>query len=260
MRMSEVIEQAAGVPAERVAVVSGPNLAREIAERQPTATTVASVDQASAQRLQDACTTVYFRPYSYFPATGDLNEAVANYWRAIGVTVSLEEVEVPRDRDIYSKFGYQSALTLDASGSNQWSGQTIWNSGYSHLGIGVENPKVDALLRQIATTVDTAKQEGMWRELGEEAFTSFMDVNMFWLPSEVMRENFAYFSDPVMVDIYNRMLKETDFNKARALMREYERRVTDEAHQLMVTWWYRIVPMRSYVKGWKISPSHYLHL
>ena len=63
MRMSEVIEQAAGVPAERVAVVSGPNLAREIAERQPTATTVASVDQASAQRLQDACTTVYFRPY-----------------------------------------------------------------------------------------------------------------------------------------------------------------------------------------------------
>ena len=44
---------------------------------------------------------------------------------------------------------------------------------------------MDALLRQIATTVDTAKQEGMWRELGEEAFTSFMDVNMFWLPSEV---------------------------------------------------------------------------
>jgi len=80
-----------------------------------------------------------------------------------------------------------------------------------------------------------------------------------WLPSEVMRENFAYFSDPVMVDIYNRMLKETDFTKARALMREYERRVTDEAHQLMVTWWYRIVPMRSYVKGWKISPSHYLN-
>jgi len=31
------------------------------------------------------------------------------------------------------------------------------------------------------------------------------------------------------------------------------------AHQLMVTWWYRIVPMRSYVKGWKISPSHYLN-
>ena len=24
-------------------------------------------------------------------------------------------------------------------------------------------------------------------------------------------------------------------------------------------WWYRIVPYRSYVKGWKISPRHYLN-
>jgi glycerol-3-phosphate dehydrogenase (NAD(P)+) len=62
-RMSQVITEAAGVSAERVAVVSGPNLAREIVERQPAATTVACVDQQSARRLQDACTTDYFRPY-----------------------------------------------------------------------------------------------------------------------------------------------------------------------------------------------------
>ena len=62
-RMSEVIREAAGVGVERVAVVSGPNLAREIAERQPAATTVACADEASARRLQDACTTDYFRPY-----------------------------------------------------------------------------------------------------------------------------------------------------------------------------------------------------
>jgi glycerol-3-phosphate dehydrogenase (NAD(P)+) len=61
--MSEVIREAAGVEAERVAVVSGPNLAREIAERQPAATTVACADEQSARRLQDACTTDYFRPY-----------------------------------------------------------------------------------------------------------------------------------------------------------------------------------------------------
>jgi glycerol-3-phosphate dehydrogenase (NAD(P)+) len=63
LRMSEVIAQVAGVGAERVAVVSGPNLAREIAMRQPAATTVACVDAAHARRLQDACTTAYFRPY-----------------------------------------------------------------------------------------------------------------------------------------------------------------------------------------------------
>jgi len=63
LRMSQVIEDVAQVPQSRVAVVSGPNLAREIALRQPAATTVACSDEASAQRLQDACTTDYFRPY-----------------------------------------------------------------------------------------------------------------------------------------------------------------------------------------------------
>jgi glycerol-3-phosphate dehydrogenase (NAD(P)+) len=62
-RMSEVIGEAAGAPESRVAVVSGPNLAREIAQRQPAATTVACSDEHSARRLQDACTTNYFRPY-----------------------------------------------------------------------------------------------------------------------------------------------------------------------------------------------------
>ncbi len=62
-RMSEVIAEVAGVPSQRVAVVSGPNLAHEIALRQPAATTVACSDEESALRLQDACTTPYFRPY-----------------------------------------------------------------------------------------------------------------------------------------------------------------------------------------------------
>lgn len=62
-RMSEVIAEETGAVASRIAVVSGPNLADEIAQRQPSATTVACVDEASAQLLQDACTTEYFRPY-----------------------------------------------------------------------------------------------------------------------------------------------------------------------------------------------------
>ena len=63
MRMSQVIEQVAEVPAGRVAVVSGPNLARELVQRMPAATTVACTDEEGAKRLQQACTTSYFRPY-----------------------------------------------------------------------------------------------------------------------------------------------------------------------------------------------------
>ncbi len=62
-RMSQVIADVSGVNFERIAVVSGPNLAHEIAAREPAATTVACIDEESARRLQDACTTDYFRPY-----------------------------------------------------------------------------------------------------------------------------------------------------------------------------------------------------
>jgi glycerol-3-phosphate dehydrogenase (NAD(P)+) len=54
-RMSEVIMEATGAPPSRVAVVSGPNLAREIAERQIAATVVASTDETAARLLQTAC-------------------------------------------------------------------------------------------------------------------------------------------------------------------------------------------------------------
>jgi peptide/nickel transport system substrate-binding protein len=43
-------------------------------------------------------------------------------------------------------------------------------------------------------------------------------------------------------------------------MRQFEKRVLDEqAHMPNTLWWYRIVPYRSVVRGWKISPSHYLN-
>ena len=43
-------------------------------------------------------------------------------------------------------------------------------------------------------------------------------------------------------------------------MRAYEKHTLDtEAHEIVLPYWYRIVMARSYVKGWKISPSHYLN-
>jgi glycerol-3-phosphate dehydrogenase (NAD(P)+) len=62
-RMSEVITEVLQVPPQRVAVVSGPALAREIAGRQFTASVVACVDEAGAQQLQRACHAPYLRAY-----------------------------------------------------------------------------------------------------------------------------------------------------------------------------------------------------
>ncbi|HZU49404.1 MAG TPA: NAD(P)H-dependent glycerol-3-phosphate dehydrogenase [Mycobacterium sp.] len=64
MRMSQVIVAVAGVDPDQVAVVSGPNLANEIAARQPAATVVACSDSGRAVALQRALNTGYFRPYT----------------------------------------------------------------------------------------------------------------------------------------------------------------------------------------------------
>ncbi|PZS26545.1 MAG: glycerol-3-phosphate dehydrogenase [Pseudonocardiales bacterium] len=78
-RMSEVIAEVAGAEFERIAVVSGPNLAREIAQEQPTATVVACVDEDCAEAVQSACTAPYFRPYTNTDVIGcELGGAVKN--------------------------------------------------------------------------------------------------------------------------------------------------------------------------------------
>jgi glycerol-3-phosphate dehydrogenase (NAD(P)+) len=78
-RMSEVICEVTGAGAERVAALSGPNLAREIAEEQPAATVIACSDADRAALLQAACHTAYFRPYTNPDVVGcELGGAVKN--------------------------------------------------------------------------------------------------------------------------------------------------------------------------------------
>ncbi|MFW6720020.1 NAD(P)H-dependent glycerol-3-phosphate dehydrogenase [Streptomyces sp. MAR4 CNY-716] len=97
-RMSEVIEEVAaqeGTAAGpdgaggRVAVLTGPNLAREIAARQPAAAVVACADEEVARRLQNACHTPYFRPYTNTDVVGcELGGAVKN---VIGLAVGIAD-------------------------------------------------------------------------------------------------------------------------------------------------------------------------
>lgn len=70
MRMSQVIVSVTGVDPAQVAVISGPNLASEIAECQPAATVVACNDSGRAVALQRMLNTGYFRPYTNSDVVG----------------------------------------------------------------------------------------------------------------------------------------------------------------------------------------------
>ena len=81
-----------------------------------------------------------------------------------------------------------------------------------------------------------------------------------YLPHEIFAENYGYYKDPVAAGIYDKLLHERDPAQQRVLMRAFEKQVVDiEAHEFPALWWNRIVVQRSYVKGWMISPSHFVN-
>jgi len=63
-RMSEVMGEEADLGPSRVAALSGPNLAREVVARQPSATVVACAEKGVARKLQAAFMAHYFRVYT----------------------------------------------------------------------------------------------------------------------------------------------------------------------------------------------------
>jgi glycerol-3-phosphate dehydrogenase (NAD(P)+) len=62
-RLSEVIGEALG-DGDRVAALSGPNHAEEVARKIPSATVIASSDQELSSRLQEIFSAQYFRVYT----------------------------------------------------------------------------------------------------------------------------------------------------------------------------------------------------
>ena len=90
-RMSEVIAEVTGADHGRIGVVSGPNLAKEIARREPAASVVACVDEVNVKRLRALCHSATFRPYSSTDVVGcELGGAYKNVIAlSVGMAVGL---------------------------------------------------------------------------------------------------------------------------------------------------------------------------
>jgi len=85
LRMSEILSEFFPNP---VAVLSGPNLAAEVARKMPTAAVLAARDRSVAEHLQTSCSSKYFRIYTSDDVAGvELGGALKNIF-AISAGVS----------------------------------------------------------------------------------------------------------------------------------------------------------------------------
>jgi peptide/nickel transport system substrate-binding protein len=86
-----------------------------------------------------------------------------------------------------------------------------------------------------------------------------VDVTKY-LSNDRAGNQYGRYQDRALDGIYDEMLRETDPDRLGKQMRAFERRLLDEqAHQIVTLWWHRTVPHHARLKGWKVSPSHYLN-
>jgi peptide/nickel transport system substrate-binding protein len=87
------------------------------------------------------------------------------------------------------------------------------------------------------------------------------DLDMYkFLSTDRNPANYGRYKDPVLDQLYDQQSRETNVEKRKQIVRQFEKRVLDEeAHYLMTLQWHRIIPHSSKVKGWTITPSHYLN-
>ncbi len=72
--------------------------------------------------------------------------------------------------------------------------------------------------------------------------------------------NYGRYTDRVLDELYQKQSRAVDPEERRKYIVAFEKRLLDEeAHYLMTLQWHRIVPHSSKLKGWQVTPSHYLN-
>jgi peptide/nickel transport system substrate-binding protein len=116
------------------------------------------------------------------------------------------------------------------------------------------------------TNMETAAWLQLQKDRGHEVSTNApcnsivepdLDLHWYLTTSPV---NFSWHKDTVMDDLYTKQSRTTDPDERRKLLRQFEKRLyDDETHFIHTLQWYRIVPHLAKVRGWTITPSHYLN-
>jgi peptide/nickel transport system substrate-binding protein len=77
---------------------------------------------------------------------------------------------------------------------------------------------------------------------------------------DVSSINYSRYVDRTLDELYQKQSRALDPDQRRRYLREFEKRLLDEeAHYIFTFQWYRIVPHSARVRGWTITPSHFLN-
>jgi peptide/nickel transport system substrate-binding protein len=87
------------------------------------------------------------------------------------------------------------------------------------------------------------------------------DLDLYkYLSTDRSPSNYANYTDRTLDELYDLQSRASDTDQRKAYIRQFEKRLLDEeVHYILTLQWHRIVPHSAKIKGWKITPSHYLN-
>src|SRR5438093_90617 len=87
------------------------------------------------------------------------------------------------------------------------------------------------------------------------------DLDLYKFQSKDMSPaNYSRYTDKTLDELFVKQGRAGDLEERKRYIREFEKRlVDDEAHYLYTLQWNRIIPHNAKVRGWTITPSHYLN-
>ncbi len=128
-------------------------------------------------------TTVRLVPSPYFPATLDMDEAIASMWRAVGIDVKLDQTDplVAAGKSARGEWDNHSHVVITSI--RQLNGVTVYNGIRSGVRSGAQLPELNDLFDRIRVTLDQREADGLWRKWGDTAYEQYVNGPLFWLPA-----------------------------------------------------------------------------
>ena len=132
-------------------------------------------------------TTMQLTPLAAVPAAVDVQQAIANYWRDIGVEIAEQQVD-PTDyiRNQREMHWDNHVFSASSSGAQLLTMLVYGSSIFSSLSIGFQDPATEALIREAYKTNTPQNRDDLLRQAGNLAYDMHQDIPLFWLPNEVV--------------------------------------------------------------------------
>jgi peptide/nickel transport system substrate-binding protein len=129
---------------------------------------------------------------------------------------------------------------------------------WRQIGVNVQHEQLDTKLYLAAQQRDNPTYDAAL-----DFNCDFMDEPNLQLIKYISADrspiNYAGHVDRKLDEIYDKQSGELDQGKRIALLREFEAHALEQAYIVPTIWWHRIIVANKKLKGWEITPSHYLN-